>query len=100
MWAPNTKPTENPQQLLRKSYFLRLWLAVSILWEAGTLIRVHRVWVPIEGWQAPIRSLLFWLHVALPPLVFGAIVLVSRHVRRSREDAARKVGDHRTYSRR
>jgi hypothetical protein len=61
-------------------FFFRLWLIVVAFWTAATLIRADRVWALADGWHATLRNPLLWMELALPPLVFGSIVLAVRHI--------------------
>jgi hypothetical protein len=61
-------------------FFLRLWLVVVALWTAATLLRVARLWVPVEGWHAAFRGLWLWLELVLPPAMFGLVILAVRQI--------------------
>jgi len=50
-----------------------LWIVVSGLWTAATLLRIGRVWVPIEGWPGAIQGPWIWVSLTLPPAMFAAI---------------------------
>lgn len=57
----------------------RLWLIVSGLWAAATLLRAYRVWLPVEGWRAVITGPWLWIGLVLPPIMFAiAIFAVPR----------------------
>jgi hypothetical protein len=58
--------------------FLTLWVAVSALWIAATLLRIHRLWAPLEGWQSALDGPWIWISLILPPLMF-AVILVGVH---------------------
>ncbi len=74
---PNQRPDHEPGD---NRYFFRLWLAVALLWTGATLLRVARVWVPVEGWPAILRGPWLWIELALPSLIFGLIIFAVRQV--------------------
>jgi hypothetical protein len=54
---------------------LRLWIVVSGLWTAATLLRIGRVWVPVEGWQGAVRGPWIWMSLIIPPSMFAAVAV-------------------------
>ena len=72
MLPSEEQPRRSPS---KDHYFLKLWIIVSLLWTGATLLRAHRVWVPIEGWRAILLGPWLWLELALPPLMFGVVML-------------------------
>jgi hypothetical protein len=54
-----------------------LWIVVSGIWIAATLLRIKRVWVPRIGWHETLASPVLWTSLILPTsmtaLIIGAI---------------------------
>src|SRR5271155_1572780 len=73
-----------PDQARRKepSGFLLLWVVVSVLWIAATLLRIHRVWVPLVGWQGALAGPWMWISLILPPLMFAVILVAVYYISR------------------
>lgn len=85
--APDHLNSNRAQRSVENWRYLKLWVIVSLLWAAATVLRAVRMWVPINGWAATLHSWLLWIELALPPLMFGLIILAVRQIR----------GDHRVF---
>ena len=57
-----------------RSRLRTLWILVSGLWTIATLLRIHRVWVPLVGWHRVIEGPWIWIGLAIPPTIFALIV--------------------------
>jgi len=60
------------------SGFLILWAVMTGLWTLATILRVNRVWVPLEGWQSVVEGPWIWISLILPPAMF-AVILAAIH---------------------
>jgi hypothetical protein len=85
------EPTPPLEREHRKSssndrYCFRLWAVVTALWTAATLLRVARVWVPIEGWRSVVGGPWLWLALLLPPLMFGIVIAAVCQLARSQRN--------------
>jgi hypothetical protein len=74
---PREDIAEEPDQACRKkpAGFLLLWVVMSALWMVATLLRIHRVWVPLVGWEGALAGPWMWISLILPPVMFAAILL-------------------------
>lgn len=48
-----------------------LWVVVTALWTAATLLRIDRVWVPRAGWDRVLHGSWLWLSLGVPPIIFA-----------------------------
>jgi hypothetical protein len=55
-----------------------LWFLVTALWTTATLLRVHRVWVPLVGWHRIIAGPWLWISLLAPPLLFALVLAAVR----------------------
>jgi hypothetical protein len=79
------EPEEGPHVPRRgEHYFLKLWLIVSAFWTAATLLRVARLWVPIEGWPAILGGPWMWLELVIPPVMVGVVIFAVRQIGKTR----------------
>ena len=53
---------------------LRLWAIVVSLWTGADLVRLGRVRVPPEGWDAVLGDPATWLGLLVPPLILAAVL--------------------------
>jgi hypothetical protein len=79
--APDRLTSNRAQRSVEHWRYFKLWVIVSLLWAAATVLRAVRMWVPIDGWTATLQSWLLWIELALPPLMFGSIILAVRQIR-------------------
>jgi hypothetical protein len=78
---PSAPEPEDPRPARRDDYyFLKLWLVVSALWTAATLLRVARLWGAVEGWSGILGGPWIWLELVLPPIMFGAVIFAVRQI--------------------
>lgn len=85
--TPNHPTSNRPQRSVKNWRYFKLWVIVSLLWAAATVLRAARMWVPIDGWAATLRSWVLWIELVLPSLMFGSIILAVRQI----------AGDHRAF---
>lgn len=64
----------------RGSSFVALWIIVTGLWTAATVLRMQRVWAPIMGWPTILASVYTWVSLLLPPWMFAIIMLAIKRV--------------------
>jgi len=81
--SPDTPDDEPPRWQAGDRFLLKLWIIVATIWAIATLLRVDRVWRLTEEWAAIVRGPWLWLELALPPLMFGCIIVVIGYIARS-----------------
>jgi hypothetical protein len=64
----------------RRPNFVLLWVIVTSLWTAATILRIQQIWVPIQGWDAVIGSVYTWISLFLPPWMFAIILLAVKRI--------------------
>jgi len=57
-----------------------LWIVVTGLWTAATLLRVNRIWAPGTGWAHILSEPWIWLSLGVPPAVFALLLFYLRQV--------------------
>jgi hypothetical protein len=73
-----------------------LWWLASTLWTIATLLRVHRVWVPLIGWHRIIAGPWLWISLLAPPLLFALMLGAVRRAAMSNSRAHRRHHDYTT----
>ena len=78
-------PLENGQSKWQTGdrLLLKLWIVVVVIWTVATLSRVDRVWRLTEDWAAIVRGPWLWLELALPPIIFGCVIVAIRYIVRA-----------------
>ena len=64
----------------RRPDFFMVWIMVSGLWTAATILRIDRVWVPVFGWNGVLGNVYTWVSLLLPPWIFAVILLAVKRV--------------------
>ncbi len=83
-----SRPPDYLSNQVERPDFLKLWVVVSVIWTIATVLRMHRVWVPVLGWNGVLGSLYAWVTLLLPPWMFAIILLaVKRFVLSTQRDA-------------
>jgi len=70
-----------PDKAQRKNAFrpVTLWLVVSGLWTAATVLRLYTAWVPFESWRFAVEGQWIWISLIIPPVMF-AVILAAIHL--------------------
>lgn len=89
---PPAAVTESGGRAARPPHRLvSLWVVVTALWTAATLLRVDRVWVPGTGWEHVLHGSWLWLSLGSPPLLFALVLAYVHQVIRFRRRSSRPV---------
>lgn len=56
-----------------------LWILVSGLWTAATLLRIYSVWLPFGGLRLALEGRWIWISLVIPPAMF-AVILAAIHM--------------------
>lgn len=64
---------------------LVLWVCVSGLWTAATVLRIYGIWIPMVGWRKVINGPWLWLSLIFPPVMFAFVLAAIYQIKRSRK---------------
>jgi hypothetical protein len=76
---PPAEEEQRARQVQDRRRLLTLWVVVTALWTAATLLRIERVWVPRAGWDHVLRQPWLWLSLSAPPLIFALLFIYVHH---------------------
>jgi hypothetical protein len=57
-----------------------VWIMVTGLWTAATILRMNRVWVPVLGWHGVLENIYTWVSLLLPPWIFAVVLLAVKRI--------------------
>ncbi len=71
--AASARPSEDERRAKQAQdrRLVTLWVVVTALWTAATLLRIDRVWVPRAGWDRVLHGSWLWLSLGVPPIIFA-----------------------------
>jgi hypothetical protein len=66
---------QRARQAQDRRRLLTLWIIVTALWTAATLLRIQRVWVPHASWDHLLHEPWLWLSLGAPPVIFALLFI-------------------------